>query len=163
MKKYFIMIVIVIVLVSLAGAAFALMPPYSKEELEKESTNIIQGKVIGLAMIDKYKSKENDRKYEYTRYCAWMMVEKSYKGDLKKNDTILIKWKWRQILNKEPGFIDESYHNPAYYAGEIVKSYLKKYGDYYDSVWWNAKENVNLKYAVMTMPKEPGQVVYPVK
>lgn len=157
MKKILVLLIILFLISSL-GSAFALMPPYTKGELEKESTHIIQAKVLGAAFIDKYKSKSNNREYEYSRYSAWVVVEKSYKGDLKKNDTIQIKWTWRKLVKKETGFIDESYHNPAYYPGEVIKTHLKKYTDYYDSVWWNAKEYI--KNTGKDLPSELGQVVY---
>lgn len=158
MKKILILLIIILFILSLLSSAFALMPPYSKNALEKESTHIIQGKVLGTALIDKYKTKQNNREYEYTRYSAWVVVEKSYKGDLKKNDTIQIKWTWRRLVKKEAGFIDESYHNPGYYAGEVVKTHLKKYTDFYDSVWWNAKEYV--KNIGKNLPSELGQVIF---
>ena len=158
MKKYFVFFMIIIFLIGLMSNAFALLPPYTKGQLEKESTHIIQGKVLASALIDQYRTKEKGRFYEYTKYSAWIMIEKSYKGDLKKNDTILVKWTWRKTLKKDPNYIDEYFHNPGYYPGETVKTHLKKYNDYYDSIWWNAKEYIN--NIGKDLPIEIGGIVY---
>lgn len=157
MRKYVLIFVLVIFLVSCFGKAFALMPPYSEKELKNESTHIISGKVLGVAYVSKEKDPKKD--WEYSTYCAWFMVDKSYKGDLKKNDTILIKWVWRKGISKRvKGFVGGSYHDPAYYPQEVVKTHLIKYNEYYKSTWWNSK--VDEKGAGRNIPSKLGQVVF---
>ncbi len=150
-------IIAVVALIILTSSAFALIPPTPKDELVKLSSLIIVGKVIGTVLVNI----DNDGRWETKTYQSWVIVQKTLKGRVKPNRTIIVEWHDYTYVGKERNIVGGPSDISAY-PGTIIKLYLqmdKNTGEYYAAGEWNSVEPIKT-FKVVDLPNKVGEWVF---
>jgi hypothetical protein len=114
----------------LPQAAHALMPPLSPEELQKESNQIVRGKVLDVVCTGEY---EETRCAKLTGYRATLEISKTIKGKrYKKLDLSFKKYDFKKGCVGSP--------DTVHYPGEEALYYLRCKEDRCRLTHWNGIE-----------------------
>jgi hypothetical protein len=133
---------------------YSLIPPLSDEELQA-SDIIVEGKVLGCLLVNE----QEDEKWRVRTYHSWVLIQKSIKGNVKQNQSIIVRWSDYYYVGKEEGFVGGP-SDISVYPGNVLKMYLmlNKESGYYYGERWNSVEK--LKSSSQKPPVKPGNIIF---